>query len=347
MEQVTRIGIDTSKSHFQLHGVDAAERVVLKKALTRAKMLAFFGKLPRAEIGMEACGGSHHWARELTTLGHEVVLLPPQYVKPYVKRGKNDAADAEAICEAMSRPTMRFVAVKSQEQEAIQMLVGMRAQLVNRRTQLANTIRGFAAEFGLVVPKGLSKIEPLLVRIAEDTTLPAMAREQFVELGQEYAHTDIRARRLELKLLTWQRGNEQCQRLQEIPGIGPVCSTLLVIKAPDVANFRSGRDYAAWMGLTPKNHSTAGKNRLGVITKAGDEMLRSALVVGATAIIQQITRGRRKPTPWQAAMLKRKAPKLVAVALANKMARMAFKLMTTGERYDPHYQAKQIMKAAA
>jgi transposase len=326
--------MDTSKSVFQLHGVDASERPVLRKQLRRKQVLAFFAKLEPTVIGMEACGGTHYWARELQRLGHEVRLMAPQFVKPYVKRGKNDAADAEALCEAMSRPTMRFVPVKSAEAQAALMLAGIRENLVRRRTQLSNMIRGYAAEFGLIASKGLEKIEPLLARIAGDETLPALARDLFAALSHEFRQLKSQLADIEAKLMAWHRGNECSRRLAEAKGIGPITASMMVMKTPDPKAFRSGRAYGAWIGLTPKDHSTAGKQRLGVITRAGDETLRSLLVSGATAVIQQVRLGRSKPTPWLANLLKRKPRKLAAVALANKMARIAWKLMVTGERYD-------------
>jgi transposase len=267
-------------------------------------------------------------------LGHAVVLVPPQYVKPYVKRNKNDAADAEAICEAMSRPRMRFVPVKTAEQQAALMLAGVRDQLCRRRTQLSNAIRGYAAEFGLVAAKGLDKIEPLLARIAADEKLPALARELFAEQAEDYARLTLKLRRIDAKLMAWHRHNALSRRLAEVPAIGPIGASLLAMKVPDPQAFRSGRDFAAWIGLTPKDHSTAGKTRLGTITRAGDESLRSVLVVGATAVIQQVRRGRGHPSPWLIALLRRKPPKLAAVALANKTARIAWKLMVSGQRYD-------------
>jgi transposase len=325
--------MDTSKSVFVLHGVDAAERPVLRRKLRRRQVLEFFAKLPPTRVGIEACGGSHYWAREIGALGHEAVLLPAQRVKPYVPRNKNDARDAEGVCEAMSRPRMRFVPVKTAEQQAALMLAGLRDQLVRRRTQLSNAIRGYAAEFGLVAARGLDKIEPLLARIAADETLPALARELFAEQGEDYAALTRKLRRIDARLLAWQRQNELSCRLVEVPTIGPVGASLLAMKVPDPRVFRSGRDFAAWLGLTPKDHSTAGKLRLGVITRAGDESLRRVLVVGATAVIQQVRRGRGHPSPWLVALLKRKPPKLAAVALANKTARIAWKLMVSGERY--------------
>jgi transposase len=297
-------------------------------------MLEFFAKLAPVQIGIEACGAAHYWARELMALGHEVRLLPPQYVKPYVQRGKNDAADASAICEAMSRPRMRFVPVKTAEQQAALMLVGVRDQLVARRTQLSNMIRGYAAEFGVVAARGLDKIEPLLARLAREPAVPAQAKALFAVLGEEVVALKPKLRKLEAELLAWHRHNELSRRLAEIPAIGPIGSALLAMKVTNPQAFRCGRDFAAWLGLTPKDHSTAGKQRLGVITRAGDETLRRVLVVGATAVIQQAKHGRGNPSPWLSGLMRRKAPKLVAVALANKTARIAWRLMVSGERYD-------------
>src|SRR6266567_456297 len=275
--------MDTSKHFFQLHGVDAAERPVLRRKL---------------------------------------------------RRNKNDGRDAEALCEAMSRPTMQFVPVKTEEQQAALMLAGVRQQLIARRTQLSNAIRGYAAEFGLTAAKGLDKIEPLLARIAQDESLPALARELLAMQGHDYARLQVELKAIEARLMAWHRANADSRRLAQIPGIGLIGATTLVMKTPDPRAFASGRHFAAWLGLTPKDHSTAGKTRLGKITRAGDEMLRSLLVAGATAVIQQVRRGRGRPSPWLVALLARKPPKLAAVALANKIARIAWKLMTTGESYD-------------
>lgn len=243
MTEIIRIGMDTSKHVFQLHGVEASEQPVLRKRLRRRDVVAFFARLAPTAVGLEACGGAHHWARELAALGHAVKLLPPQYVKPYVKRGKNDAADAEAICEAMSRPGMRFVAVKSAEAQAAQMLAATRERLVRRRTRLTNAIRGHAAEFGLVAGKGVDKIEPLLARIAAQQTLPALARELFACLGEEYARLGEQLAEIEARLMAWHRENETSRRLARIPGVGPVAATLLVLKAPDARTFPSGRHF--------------------------------------------------------------------------------------------------------
>ena len=318
MNQIIRIGMDTSKHFFQLHGVDAAERPVLRRKLRRNEILAFFAKQPPSVVGMEACAASHYWARELCKLGHEVKLIAPQHVKAYIKRNKNDGRDAEGLCEAISRPTMQFVPVKTEEQQAALMLMGVRQQLMTRRTQLSNAIRGCAAEFGLITAKGLDKVEPLLGRIAQDENLPALAREMFAAQGRDYARLQVDLKAIDTRLMAWHRANADSRRLAKIPGVGPIGASALVMKAPDPRLFPSGRHFAAWIGLTPKDHSTAGKTRIGKITRAGDEMLRSVLVAGATAVIQQAKKGRGRPSPWLVALLARKSPKLAAVALANK-----------------------------
>jgi len=334
VQQVSRIGMDTSKQIFQLHGVDGAEEPVLRKKLRRKEMLKFFEGLPPTQVGIEACASSHHWARLLQSFGHEVKLIPPQFVKPYIKRNKNDAADAEAICEAMGRPSMRFVPVKTAEQQAALMLVGMRERLIRNRTQLSNLIRGYAAEFGLTVAKGLTRIAELLERVGSDETLPTLARELFALHGREYARLNAELERIEARLMAWHRADTCSQRLAQIPGIGPIGASMLVMKTPAPETFRSGRHFAAWLGLTPKDHSSAGKSRRGGISRAGDEALRSVLVVGSTSVLRRV-RQRGTGAPWLIDLLKRKPPKLAAVALANKNARIAWKLMVSGERYRP------------
>jgi transposase len=291
---------------FQLHGVNASEQPVLRKKLSRREMVKFFEKTPPTTIALEACGGSHHWARLLSSFGHEVKLIAPQLAKPYVKRGKNDAADAEALCEAMSRPTMRFVPVKTADQQAGLMLVGARERLIRNRTQLSNVIRGFAMEFGIIAAKGMCQIEPLLERIAADQSLPELARELFAMHGEEYRDLLAEIKTVDEKLMALHRADECSKRLAEIPGVGPIGASLLMMKAPDPTMFKSGRDFAAWIGLTPRDHSTAGKVRLG----------RSKHASG-----------------WLLELLQCKKPKLVAVALANKIARIAWKLMMSGEAY--------------
>jgi transposase len=347
VEQITRIGMDTSKHVFQLHGVNAAEQPVLRRKLRRKDMVAFFVKLDPTVIAIEACGASHHWARLLQSFGHEVRLIAPQLVKPYVKRGKNDAADAQALCEAMSRPTMRFVPVKTTEQQAALMLMGLRDRLIRNRTQLSNATRGYAAEFGLTAATGQVHLAPLLERIASDETLPTLARDLFAIQAAEYAQLQIQIDEVEAKLLAWHRANECSRRLAKIPGVGPIGAAMLIMKTPAPEMFRSGRQFAAWMGLTPKDHSTAGKVRLGVITRAGDEGLRSVLVVGATAVLRHLRAGRGGGALrlWLEQLLKRKPPKLVAVALANKMARIAWKLMVTGQTYSAKSVSPQFAAA--
>jgi transposase len=337
--------MDTSKHVFQLHGVNAAEVPILRKKLRRKEMVAFFEKLAPTVVAIEACGASHYLARLLQSFGHTVKMIAPQLVKPYVKRGKNDAADAEALCEAMSRPTMRYVPVKTAEQQAVLMLVGVRDRLIRNRTQLANAIRGNAAEFGLIAAKGMAHLVPLLDRIQADERLPALARELFAIQAKEYVQLDARIDEVDAKLTAWHRADECSRRLAKIPSIGPIGAVLLRTKTPDPELFRSGRQFAAWIGLTPKDHSTAGKVRLGVITRAGDEVLRSVLVVGATAVIQQARRS-GKASPWLAEILKRKSPKLAAVALANKTARVAWKIMLTGESYTVKSAAAVLACAA-
>jgi transposase len=332
VEKVSRIGMDTSKHVFQLHGVNAAEAAVLRRKLRRKEMVDFFEKLEPTVIAIEACGASHYWARLLQSLGHTVKLIPPQLVKPYVKRGKNDAADAEALCEAMSRPTMRFVPVKTAEQQATLMLISIRDRLIRSRTQLANAIRGHAAEFGLTAAKGMAHLVPLLERIQAEESLPVLARQLFAIQAEEYAQMQTQIAEIDAKLTAWHHTDECSQRLAKIPSIGPVGAMLLRTKTPDPGLFKSGRQFAAWIGLTPKDHSTGGKVRLGVITRAGDERLRSVLIVGATAVIQHALRT-GKTSPWLHALLKRKPAKLAAVALANKTARIAWKVMLTGETY--------------
>ena len=348
MTQYKRIGIDTSKAVFTLHGVDQQDRPVLRINLRRPQLLAFFKKLPPTEIAMEACGSAHHWARELTALGHEVCLVPPQYVKPYVKRSKNDRNDAEAICEAAGRPGMHFVPLKSVTQQAQGMVLKVRETLVGQRTQMTNTLRGHAAEFGVIAGKGLRQIGPLLTAIEQETTIPAEARDMAALLGQEIEHLDRRIKEIDAKLAAAHKANEVSQRLatsaadafrhigslrDPIPGVGPVTALTLAIEV-DPAAFESGRHLAAWAGLTPKEHSTGGKQRMGGISRAGHERLRVLLVTGATSVIKAAMRpGSALMTDWLRALLQRKPRKVVAVALANKMARVAWALMTRGEVY--------------
>lgn len=334
-----RIGMDTSKSVFQLHGVDENEVVVVRRQFRRAEMIRYFERIPPVLVAIESCGSSHHWGRLLQSFGHEVKLIPPQYVKAYVKRGKNDAADAEALCEAVTRPSMRFVPVKSKEQQAACMLMTVRERLVTVKSQLSNAFRSYAAEFGIVGPAGRQNVAALIKRVLEDDSLPEIARDLFRFQADEYAAVEARLAKIEAKLMKWHREDEISRRIATIPGIGPIGASMLSMKAPPPETFRSGRDFAAWLGLTPKDHSTGGRQRLGGITKAGDSVLRSTLIVGATALLRHVRKGRHKPTPWLALLLERKPPKLVAVALANKFARIAWRLMISGGVYNQRVAA--------
>lgn len=328
---IIRIGLDTSKHVFQLHGVDEKEQPVLRKQLRRREMEKFFAKLPPTRVGLEACGSSHHWARTLRGMGHEVVLLPPQYVKPYVKRGKTDAGDAEAICEAMSRPGMRFVPVKSAEQQAALMLVRVRESLVRQRTMLINAIRGHAAEFGITRAKGVSAVPTLLELVRTDENVPILARDMLNLLADQLATVEAKLKEVETRLMAWHRQDAVSRLLATIPGVGPIGAVSFALKVPDPSAFRSGRHFAAWIGLTPRANSTAGRHRLGRISRQGDKDLRRLLVLGATTLIQHAKPNRA--SPWLLALLARRPRKLAAVALANKMARIIWAMMVSGETY--------------
>ena len=329
---IIRIGVDTSKQLFQVHGVDEAEQPVLRRQVRRGEMEKFFAGLPATRVGLEACGASHHWARVLRGLGHEVVLLPPQYVKPYIKRGKNDAADAEAICEAMSRPGMRFVPPKSAESQAMLMLLGVRDLLVKQRTMLINAMRGHAAEFGVIAAKGPVKVAELLARAQDEAAdVPALAREMLDMLFGQVEAIEAKLKVLEAKLVAWHRSSPVSQCLATQPGIGPIGAVSFALKVPDPKGFRSARHFAAWLGATPKEHATAGRHRPGRISRQGDETLRRLLVLGATAVIRAAKPGRA--SPWLLQLLARKPKKLAAVALANKMARIVWAMMVSGEVY--------------
>jgi transposase len=333
MTEYKRVGIDTSKAVFTLHGIDQQERPVLRINLRRAQLTPFFRKLPPTVIALEACGGSHHWARELTAVGHTVRLIPPQYVKPFVKRGKNDRNDAEAICEAAGRPGMHFVPAKSVTQQAQSMVLKVRETLIGQRVALINTVRGHAAEFGIIAAQGAGKIVPLLAAIEQEAAIPPEAREMFALLGRQIDDVDARIKEVDAKLNTAHKANELSQRLVAIPGVGPIIALTLAAEI-DPTMFESGRHLAAWAGLTPKERSTGGKQRMGGISRAGNERLRVLLVSGATSVINHALRpGSRLMTEWLRALLLRKPRKLAAVALANKMARIAWAMMKSGETY--------------
>ena len=329
MNDVTRVAIDTSKSVFTLHGVDASGRVVLRRNLRRQDMVRFFTR-PPIEIAMEACGGSHHWGRVLQALGHSVRLIPPQYVKPFVKRGKNDRNDAEAISEAAARPDMRTVAIKSAERQAQAMLLSVRELLVRQRTQMVNALRGHAAEFGVVAKPGDAGMTQLLREAAEDDALPTPGKSALSLLGGEIGRIETRLAEIDAKMVAQHKATPESKMLAEMPGIGPISALSLVLRV-DFTQFRSGRHFASWIGLTPREHSTGGKTRLGGISRAGDERLRQLLVLGATAVISHAKPG--KSSAWLLALLARRPRKLAAVALANKMARIVWAMMTSGEAY--------------
>jgi len=333
MTQFSRIGLDTSKSVFTLHCVDAAGTPMLRVSLRRPQLLGFFKRHARTVVAMEACGGSHHWARKLTALGHEVRLIPPQYVKPYLKRGKNDRNDAEAICEAAGRPGMRFVLAKTEDRQADTMVLKVRATLVEQRTQLINAMRGHAGEFGVISGRGTGKVTALLAEIAADTAIPPVAHEMLALLGEQIDHLDCRIKALEAKLDAMHKADAISQLLATVPGIGPIIGLSFALEV-DPAAFTSGRHLAAWLGLTPQEHSTGGKQRMGGISRAGNERLRQLLVIGATSVIRFADRpGNKQANEWLLKLLARKPRKLVAVALANKIARTVWAMMRSGEVY--------------
>jgi transposase len=335
MQTVTTIGLDIAKSVFQVHGVDAADQVVIRRQLKRRYVLAFFQKLPPCLIGIEACASSHHWSRELRALGHTVRLMPPAYVKPYVKRQKNDATDAEAICEAVARANMRFVATKTPEQQSGLVLHRTRHLFVRQQTSVINVIRAHLAEFGIVAPVGRRGVEELLGIVADpsDKRVPEIARACLAALGAQLRVLKSQILEFDRMIMAWHRSSETSNRLDEVPGVGPALATALVATVADPKAFRSGRNFSAWIGLVPKQHSSGGKDRLGNISKQGDRYLRSLFVAGALAVIRYAKIHGTKHRPWLTALLARRPIKVAAIALANKIARMVWAIMAKGERY--------------
>lgn len=336
MEEITTVGLDLAKQVFQVHGVDAAARVVLKKRLRRCEVVRFFERLPGCLVAMEACAGAHHWARQLMALGHEVRLIPPSRVKPFAGRQKNDAVDAAAICEAVLRPSMRFAAVKTEAQQALLLDHRARDLLIRQRTMMVNALRGHLGEFGIIAAQGLGGVRGLLTRIEADTGLagvPAAAWPALRVLASGVRGLDHEIKQIELRLKAACGEDERVKRLMSIPGVGLLGATVIAATVPDASLFRSGRDFAAWLGLVPRQHSSGGKTRLGRVSKMGDRYIRRLLVQGALSAIHW---GKRKPgfaQSWLGRLLARKPMRLVAVALANKIARIAWALLAHGGDY--------------
>jgi transposase len=335
MQVITTIGLDIAKSVFQVHGVDAAGQVVVRRQLKRRYVLAFFEKLSPCLVGIEACASSHHWSRELQALGHTVRLMPPAYVKPYVKRQKNDMADAEAICEAVTRANMRFVPTKTPEQQSGLMLHRARHLFIRQQTAVINAIRAHLGEFGIVAPVGRNGVEELLEVVADpsDKRVPEIVRACLAALGAQLRRLKEQILEFDRMIRAWHRSSEMSLRLDDCPGIGPVLATALAATVADPKAFRSGRNFSAWIGLVPKQHSSGGKNRLGGISKQGDRYLRGLFVAGALAVIRYAKIHGTKHRPWLTALLGRRPTKVAAIALANKIARMAWAMMAKGERY--------------
>jgi transposase len=335
MHTITTIGLDIAKSVFQVHGVDAAGQVVIRRQLKRRCVLAFFQKLPPCLVGIEACASSHHWSRELQAAGHTVRLMPPAYVKPYVKRQKNDATDAEAICEAVTRANMRFVPTKTPEQQSGLVLHRTRHLFIRQQTSVINAIRAHLAEFGIIAPVGRHGVEDLLRVVADpnDKRVPDIARACLAALGAQLRRIKEQILEFDRMIRAWHRSSEMSRRLDDCPGVGPALATAVVASVADPMAFKSGRNFSAWVGLVPKQRSSGGKERLGGISKQGDRYLRGLFVVGALAVIRYAKIHGTKHRPWLAALLERRPTKVAAIALANKIARMVWAMMVKGERY--------------
>jgi transposase len=348
MGEVMTIGLDLAKNVFQVHGVDAAGNTVLRKRLTRSRLLAFFEGLPHCLVGMETCSGSHHWARELAKLGHDVRVMPAKYVKPYVKTNKTDARDAAAICEAVSRPDMRFVPVKSTAQQAVVVIHRTREILGRQRVMLINALRTHCAEFGIVAPQGARHVGELVARLTDpdDTRIPDLAKQALRVLVEQLEACGERLSAIEAQLLAWHQSDADSQRLATIPGVGPITATALAANLGAGTQVKSGRDMAAWLGLVPRQHSSGDKVRLGAISKRGNSYLRRLLIHGARSVLRWQAPENRLGTPWVKKLIKTKHANVVATAMANKNARIAWSVLTRKQVYDPHRQADVDATAA-
>jgi len=334
MAQATTIGLDIAKHVFQAHGADAAGHMLFRKRLARTKLLGFFAAHPPCLVAMEACAGSHYWGRQIAKLGHTVRLIPPAYVKPFVKRQKNDAADAEAICEAAQRPSMRFVPVKDETQQANGVVFRARDLLVHQRTQCVNALRGHLSEYGYVFPQGITHV-PILIAHVEDpnASLPESARAILKILIETFTALEEQIKKLDAEINRRSKADPATRRLMTIPGVGPIAATAIIALVPAAEGFRTGRDFAAWLGLTPLQKSTGGKQKLGAISKRGERTIRRLLILGASAVIRQACLRGAPAGSWLAQMLTRKPKMLVTVALANKMARVVWALLVKGGDY--------------
>ena len=336
--QVTTVGLDLAKNIFQVHGVTENGEVAFNQALRRAQLLAFFEKLPPCLVGMEACGSSHYWARQLSKLGHDVRLIPAMYVKPYVKRGKSDAVDAAAICEAVTRPIMRFVAIKSEEQQGVLFLHRARDLIVRQRTQLSNMLRGLLGEFGIVIVQGIGSAIKFAKGVLDGDKpgIPEVAIDVLDNLSNQLVALHLRVRRYEMRIRLQAKQDLRVTLLRSIPGVGPVTASAIVATAGDASQFKNGREFAAWLGLTPLNRSSGGKEKLGRITKMGDRYIRRLLVTGITSRLRQMKTHPERVDPWSRALLDRKPARLATVAMANKTARIIWAVLSKNEYYRPH-----------
>lgn len=340
MKKFIRIGIDLAKNYFQVHALPCEGGPAVTRKLTRKKVHEFFSQIEPCRIGMEACGSAHYWARELKAMGHDVLLMPPAYTKPYVKRGKNDAVDAEAICEAVSRPGMRFVPIKSVDQQATLMLHKTRDLLIKQQTMTVNALRSHLAEVGIVVAKGIGRVRELLQLAETETTLPCGTRSVVKVLARQIEELHKSLNDVEKEIANAHSQSQMSQLLVEAPGVGKLVATAIVASVPDASIFETGRDFAAWLGLTPRQNSSGGKQILGAITKAGNRYIRKLLVLGATSILNIVSRRKGALRDWIAGLLAKKPARLVTVALANKLARIIWAMMKTGESFRADVFAK-------